>query len=130
MYKPELQSQAVDLLKSLVNEGALHQRSINEEKFARLLELPNVFFAFYRKSNEQIIGGMMGCVTESFFGNDVIASDMGLYVYPEYRGGMASVRLVRAFEDWAKSKGVNEINIGQTTGIHMARTSQLYEKMG
>lgn len=76
------------------------------------------------------VGMMGGFVTEHFFGHDRVASDYGLYVRPEHRGGSAAVRLVRAFEEWATQFDPFEIMPGVTTGVRTEKTVSFYRKLG
>lgn len=130
MYQPEMLGEAIKLAKNMIAESAFSRRNFNPEKFAKVLESPDVYFAFYRNDKHEIIGGFMGAVTYSFFGDDVIASDFALYIEPEHRGGMGAVRLVRDFESWAIGLGAKEIYIGQSTGVEPERTVQFYERLG
>ena len=130
LYQPKMLHEAIKLAKNMIAESAFSRRHFNPEKFAKVLESPDVFFAFYRNAHGTVIGGFMGAVTYSFFGDDVIASDFALYIEPEHRGGMSAARLVKAFEDWAINLGAKEIYIGQSTGVEPERTVQFYERLG
>jgi hypothetical protein len=35
-----------------------------------------------------VIGGMAGMVTQSWFGNDMVANDLALFIHPDHRGGL------------------------------------------
>ena len=63
----------------------------------------------------EISGVMIGIVFPTWFGSDLIAVDIALYVKPECRG-FASVRLVKQFIAWAKDKGAKQIRPGISTG--------------
>ena len=58
---------------------------------------------------------MIGIVFPTWFGSDLIAVDIALYVKPGSRG-FSSVRLVKQFIAWAQEKGVKQIRPGISTG--------------
>lgn len=98
--------------------------------FTFWVKSPDYFVAIAKNDAEETVGGYCGYVTEYFFGKDLIACDLGLFIDPNHRGGMTAVRLVKAFEDWAKSKGVKEVCPGTTTMVAPERTSRMYELLG
>lgn len=79
---------------------------------------------------EQIVGFLWAAETEHFFGREKYACDIVFFIAPEHRGGMAAVRMVRAFEAWCRIRRVKEIHIGTSTGVATERTMKFYEKMG
>lgn len=91
---------------------------------------PEYFVAVAKDDCGSIVGGYCGYVTEYIFGKDLIACDLGLFVEPSRRGGMTAVKLIKAFEDWAQSKGAKEVCPGTTTMVAPERTSRLYEHLG
>ena len=95
--------------------------------FDTLLEHGGLFVAI---SDEQIIGFFAGFVMEHFLSNQTFASDAGVYVLPEHRGGSAFVRLVKAFEAWARERGASEIHLGTSTGVQPEKTVRMYERLG
>lgn len=79
-------------------------------------------------TNGEVIGGMAGMVTQSWFGNDMVANDLALFVHPDHRGGMLAARLIRVFVKWARLAGAKQIRPGVMTGSEAAQA--LYEKLG
>ena len=69
-------------------------------------------------------------VNPSFFGHDLTASDLMLYVVPEKRGSTIAHRIIKKYEEWAISQNVTEISLGISTGISVERTSKFYEALG
>lgn len=86
--------------------------------------------AFVVEIGGELVGMMVGLVTEHFFSDVRIGTDLALYIEPEHRGGRHAVRLVRAFEARAKELGASEIELGVSTGYHAERTADLYEALG
>ena len=97
--------------------------------FAFWVNNPDYFVVIAKDDNGETVGGYCGYVTEYFFGKDLIACDLGLFIDPERRGGMTAIRLIKAFEDWAKSRGAKEVCPGTTTMVAPERTSRLYERL-
>lgn len=102
-----------------------------EFNFINWISDPGSWFVCVAESSEkQIIGAYCGYITEYMFGSDILAYDMGLFVDPSKRGGMAAIRLIKAFENWAQFKNAKEVCPGTTTMVASDRTSKLYEKLG
>lgn len=86
------------------------------------------FVVVAEDTNGEVIGGMVGACTQSWFGQDMVANDFALFVHPQQRGGMTAFRLIHAFVEWAKLAGAKQIRPGVTTGHPMA--GALFERMG
>jgi GNAT superfamily N-acetyltransferase len=78
----------------------------------------------------ELAGLFAGVAVQRWFGHDWVATDIAVYVKPEHRGGSAFARLVRAFEAWAAARGVSDVSIGVTTGVHVDRTVHAYQRLG
>lgn len=57
-------------------------------------------------------------------------TDLVVYLKPEHRGGRLFLKLVRAFEEWARQQGVREIVLGVSTGVHAEQTVNAYRRLG
>lgn len=78
-----------------------------------------------------IIVGMMGFfVIEHLFGTERIASDVVIYVDPAARGGTLGVRLIRAFESYARAQSADYALLNVSSDIDAERTVQLYQRLG
>lgn len=86
------------------------------------------FVVVAEDSAGEVVGGMAGMVTPSWFGTDTMACDLALYLAPEVRGGMVAYRLVKGFVDWARMAGAKQIRPGVITAS--AEAEALYERMG
>lgn len=76
----------------------------------------------------KIEGLFIGLIVPTWFGSDSIAIDIAWYVSHEKRGSISSIRLVKDFIQWAKSKGAKQFRPGVSTGDKLA--CDLYRKMG
>lgn len=78
-----------------------------------------------------VVTGMLGfAVSEQFFSPDKVSMDVGIYVKPEHRGTPAFMRLVRAYEAEAHARGVSDITLGVSTGVHAERTVDALHRLG
>ncbi|GKV93527.1 GNAT family N-acetyltransferase [Pectobacterium aroidearum] len=78
----------------------------------------------------EIIGWMAGGIAPFWFSHDRMAFEYGVFIDADQRGGSAGYRLVKEFVRWAKERGVVEIRMGITTGVHEDRTGDLYQRLG
>lgn len=78
--------------------------------------------------NGDIVGAIVAVVTEMYMSHTTIASELAWFVSKEYRGKPSSLKLVFAYEDWAKSKHAQVIGMGDIEGI--ANLEKLYTRMG
>ncbi|MFM8899158.1 MAG: N-acetyltransferase family protein [Burkholderiales bacterium] len=86
------------------------------------------FVVVAEATNGEVIGGMAGMVTQSWFGSDSVANDLAIFIHPSHRGGVLAVRLMKAFIEWARLAGAKQIRPGVTTGH--ARAEELFERLG
>ena len=92
---------------------------------------PNDYCCFVAKNSfGGIIGFIIGMINEFYFGHDLVAEDLLLYVPQNKRGGKAAIRLVRAYEEWATAKGARRIMLGVSTEINTEQVVRLYERLG
>lgn len=85
---------------------------------------------FVAMDNEEMVGFFAGVINEHFLSFDKFAADIGVYVRPWQRGSSAFVRLVRAFESWAKEQGATELCLGVSTEVSTESTVRMYERLG
>lgn len=108
--------------------------SFDPDKVARLAEAliggdaPGVLLVATARG--ELAGLFAGVAVQRWFGDDWVATDIAVYVKPDHRGGSAFARLVRAFEAWAADRGIPEVTIGVTTGVHAERTVHAYQRLG
>lgn len=60
----------------------------------------------------------------------VSAIDILFFVKDRYRGTRVANRLIKMYEDWAKSMSCKETLLGTTSGINTERTIKFYERLG
>ena len=55
---------------------------------------------------------------------------MVLFVDPAYRHGLAAMRLVRGFREWALERGARELCLAISTNVNADDTGRFYERLG
>ena len=59
-----------------------------------------------------------------------VASELAWWVDPSHRGGSAGVRLIRAFERWAKARGIEHVCMSDIQTNDSASAGPLIERQG
>ncbi len=104
----------------------------NGEKVAKMMRalLDGYGVVFVAEKAGSVVGAIAGGVDDFWFADASHAYELGLFVLPDHRGGSAAIRLLAAFEHWAKGRGATWIDLGITTGVHAEKTAGLYKKLG
>jgi len=87
-------------------------------------------FAMVADHGGVIEGGMVGAATEHWGCNALVAFDVGLFVLPDRRGGVAAARLAKEFREWCRRLNVAQATAGITTMVHPEMTAALYRAIG
>lgn len=83
--------------------------------------------AIVATEGEKIIGGFIGAVEPHWFGDDLQAYDLALFILPEKREGLTAVRLIKEYIRQAKEQGASQISIANSTGFEPDRVKRLFE---
>jgi GNAT superfamily N-acetyltransferase len=105
-----------------------HSREKVELIFTRLIEGAGLILV--AEKNGKVIGAIAAAVIELWFSTGKVGQDFGLFIHPEHRGGMLAARLVKGYEDWAKSQGAHAAELGINTGLQLEKTGQLLAHLG
>ena len=81
-------------------------------------------------THEEIVGVLLGVMEQHIFSPGWCASVMHYDVLPEARGGGYAVRLLKAFEQWARNRKAIEINLGINSGGDFERVGKFASRMG
>jgi len=114
-------------------EGNFHGLDYSREKCAKLgqqLLNNDAYFSRVCEYNDEIIGMMICFTSEFYFGHDLIAQDMLLYIDKSRRGGVAALRMIEQYVEWATEQGCKEVQLGITTGINDKAVAKLYDRAG
>jgi GNAT superfamily N-acetyltransferase len=86
-------------------------------------------FVYERDGLKGLIAGQI-TVGSHFFDEHRIATELVWYVEPELRHGMAPIRLLQAYEQWAELMGCKKISLSAVENKFRPTLSRMYEKMG
>ena len=76
----------------------------------------------------EIEGALVGLLSELYMSYTVQATELAWFVSKDYRGKPASLKLIKAFEKWAKESGANQVGMGDIEGI--SSLEKLYSRLG
>lgn len=96
----------------------------------KLFILNNESSILIDEENGVVKGFMAVRISTPIAGVDVIASDVALFVKPEFQGGLTVVKLIKRYESWAKEKGAKCIELGVSSGLNHERTLSIYSNLG
>ena len=91
----------------------------NEEAFLRVAE-----------EDGELIAGLAAIVKTHWYSTDKMAYDLALFVRPDKRGGLTAARLIKEYVAWAKAHDAVIVQFGISTGVHLASTGALLERLG
>ena len=77
-----------------------------------------------------IVGALIGYLAEHYFGNNLAAYGLALFIDPEHRNGMVGPRLIKQYVEQAQVNGAAEIVFANTTGYEKERVGRLFERLG
>ena len=72
---------------------------------------------FISEKDNEVTGAIVCMVTEMYMSNTVIASDLAWFVSKDLRGTPTSIKLLKTFEKWGKSKGADYLGMADIEGI-------------
>jgi GNAT superfamily N-acetyltransferase len=78
----------------------------------------------------KIVGGLIGYLAEHYFGNDLAAYGLALFIDSDHRNGMVGPRLIKQYVEHAREKGASEIVFANTTRYEMERVGRLFLRLG
>jgi|TARA_R110001632_G_scaffold70683_4_gene164527 RimJ/RimL family protein N-acetyltransferase len=76
----------------------------------------------------EIEGALVGLVAKFYMSHTVQATELAWFVSKDYRGKPASIRLMKAFEKWAKENEANYVGMGDIEGL--SNLEKLYNRLG
>jgi GNAT superfamily N-acetyltransferase len=91
---------------------------------------PERNFAMVSVQHDRTVGFGAGYATSHYFGHDLIASDYAFYILSPHRGGADGIRLVKAFETWAREIGCRYVSLGVSAGIADPQVESMYYRLG
>lgn len=95
-----------------------------------LVEADRGFLWVAENAAGSVIGGMAAVIVPHWCSNDLIATDLALFIEKTARGSLAPMRLLHRYRRWAVERGAVLIQIGVSSGIDTETTAHLYEQLG
>lgn len=100
-----------------------------QQLFATLVNAPSGLLLVAERDS-MLTGAVAAVICPHWFSDELVATEYGVFILPEHRGGMAAARLVRAYVGWAKEQGARLIQCGISTDVHHEETAALYQALG
>ena len=91
---------------------------------------PDHYCAYVVEHDGRLIALLVGQAMEYFFCHESLSDEMLLFVERDQRGSVAALKLVHAYLDWSRGKGVREARVAISTGIDIDRTGDFLERLG
>lgn len=127
----------LQIVKDFYYSSPYKDQPVSDEKFSTLLRhfiTPQPFehMAFVYERDGELTGALIGQATtgDHLFSENKVASEVMWYVKPDSRGGMAPIRLLFAYEDWAELAGCKKISMGLMAGDQRESITKMYRRMG
>jgi GNAT superfamily N-acetyltransferase len=100
-----------------------------EALLGKMIDSPDGF-VMLAEADGVAVGVMAAFVSAHWMSDDLMASDFGLYMLPEHRGGTAAMRMARAYIAWARARGALDISLGISTNVNSEQTARFYSALG
>lgn len=97
---------------------------------ARLVQSPMGFVWVTETDEGEVVGAMVATAFQHWASDDLMTTDLALFLASDHRGGTAAARLARKYHQWGRDLGAKLIQQGVTTGVHTDQTVQLLERLG
>lgn len=92
------------------------------------LEVSDILLAIVE---DEIAGALICCVSPIWYNTkEIFASEMGWWMDEKHRTGVTALRLIVAFEDWAKEKGATYCTMCDMIIPGEKSVGRIYEKIG
>lgn len=126
-------SQMVERLEELLQQFHYGKIDFNAKRVKDML-IANLrnrgFFCDIVVADGEIVGVLCGSIVEFMFSYEVYAEHHITYIWPTHRSLAVITKLVRNYQQWARSRGVRQIRWGQSTGFKQEKFIVLAKRMG
>jgi len=86
---------------------------------------------FIAEKGDRVIGGIGGVLSLSPWNFDVVVSqEMFWFITAEHRGGTTALRLLRAYQQWAKEKGAEVDALAVMKSLNYEGVTKAYQHLG
>lgn len=87
-------------------------------------------FLVLAEEGDAVVGVMAAMIAEHWMSEARIATDFGVYVSAEYRGGSAALYMIKRFKKWAAERGSMQTTLGISTEVCVDQTARFYTLLG
>lgn len=101
-----------------------------ENRWKSLISELDMGVIFVYESGDKIKGILGGVCVRCTMTADLEAIEAFWYVYPELRGKPGSIKLLKAFEDWARGRGAARIKMMHLSHLNPISMREIYLRMG
>lgn len=85
---------------------------------------------FLLEKGGEIIGTIGGVCYPETYSPRLISQEFHMFIAKEHRGGFGLLKLMRAFENWAREKGCTEVRIAHLHDLQPERLGPFYQRLG
>jgi hypothetical protein len=113
------------------SESRYTRYPVSPEKFTKLFDLTqgsSMAFAFVAEERDEIVGFVIGMITEHYLFDAKYGTFLVLYTLP--RHGRVAATLLQAYEEEAQRRGAVESITGNSSGIAPARVLRWFMQQG
>ncbi len=103
------------------------EKEVVEERLTGAIN-NEAYLVLVLENNGEIQGGIVGVCMAPWMMSEPFAVELAWFVRKSARDGRGAIKLVKAYETWAKSKGVTKIGMSDLTKIQ--GLGKLYERLG
>ena len=89
-----------------------------------------IYKVFLAVENDKVIGGTAVVVGQYNYSYQHFVTDIVTYVYPEYRGGSAGIKLYKAVYQWAKEIKATEVHLDYQFSDDSEKIERFYKRLG
>jgi GNAT superfamily N-acetyltransferase len=122
-----------DLLEAFAREAGIKPDVLDRDNFfeqwARISGCGAAFLVLL-EDGDKVVGALGALVHPAIYWTWTVASETFLYIYPSHRTGLGAVRLLRAFEREAKSRGCRQVYSGHKTYFQTDSMQRLLTGLG
>lgn len=76
------------------------------------------------------VGMVAGMLVTPYFSDDLFAQEIVWYIEPDHRGGSNSIRLLKLYEEWAKTNKAKYVQVSNIETLKGSSVSELYKRLG
>lgn len=105
-------------------------QSILKKNIDALASRDDVFLLADVDESGSVLGFLLGFVRPQWYSINIEGVQEFLWVYPEYRGGLTMLRLIKAFEKECRSRGAVTAQIGISSPEHMYKFARVAKRAG